>query len=84
MTGGYSYGGAMEEALVGHVRCPTDEQHLATQRQALLALSAEPDRPDIDYRLRGRVAYGRGAVSLALVAAPIAWASGSDSHTPLT
>ena len=59
--GGYSYGGATEEALIGHARCPADEQHL------------EPDRTDIDYGLSGTVAYGRGLVeSLAAVVAPVA------------
>ena len=51
----------MEEALIGHARCPADEQHL------------EPDRTDIDYGLSGTVAYGRGLVeSLAAVVAPVA------------
>ena len=43
----------MDETLIGYARCSTDEQDLAAQRQALIALGVPPDRVYIDHGVSG-------------------------------
>ena len=43
----------MTALLIGHARCPTDQQDLTAQREGLLALGVETERIYVDHGLTG-------------------------------
>jgi DNA invertase Pin-like site-specific DNA recombinase len=43
----------MSALLVGYARCPTDQQDLTAQRDALIGLGVEADRIYVDHGLTG-------------------------------
>lgn len=53
MKGPYSYGAAMNTALIGYARCSTNDQDLTAQKQALQNLGVAPDRIYTDHGLTG-------------------------------